>query len=47
MSQTGTCFYLWDSVAANGSGTQYSKVENAVPANCVAQFAGIVYTDKW
>jgi type IV pilus assembly protein PilA len=47
MSQTGTCFYLWDSVAAAGNGTQYAKVENADPADCVANFAGIAYIDKW
>lgn len=47
MSDTGTCFYLWDSVAPDGDGTQYAKVVDAVPAECVAGQAGIVYTDKW
>jgi type IV pilus assembly protein PilA len=49
MSDTGTCFYLWDSVAAAGSGTQYAKTENAAAADCVAADAlpVLVYIDKW
>lgn len=47
LSQTGTCFYLWDSVAPDGKGTQYAKVTDAPDGTCVAHQAGIGYIDKW
>jgi type IV pilus assembly protein PilA len=53
LSDTKTCFYLWDSVAAAGSGTQYAKaadVGGAGPATCVASDSVVPpggWTDKW
>ena len=51
LSDTGTCFYIFDSVAAGG-GTSYGKVTGSSNTTCIAAATlpgtpAAVYTDKW
>ncbi len=50
LSDTGTCFYIADSVGPTGAGTKYAKDDTAAAADCTGTIAaglGAAYIDKW